>query len=589
MFVIRPQALLAATLCVFLWISAGCRMGFDPSNRCFLGEDCSTSTDSTSDIVPADTPEETTDVQGDTTELIEEDGESVSTCPNETDCDEDNVADDTDNCPNLWNPSQLNWDSDALGDECDPCPFVDQDLTGGLCPGASLAPACDLKGTWIGQEVRFLLNGADPTSMVTSSEHWVFDDQGNWQHTEMGSQGTYTCPSPGILWLQSEDETIEPLILTVDPRQEVAAGHSINPTGRVESGNWSAFVRAGKAPASAEDTLVVAESAGKPGSDTVANWKVVGVGGTDVGTAPIIDISGTLTVLSPVIDSPDPRGSVQGALSLYWPTGGPEPLALQLKEHPDLGTSTFTERADGQVVLTLWVTNVLKPDTFIQLEMTGQTNLSRDIVVLTGFIPALEVSYTVRMMLVRQGPPPTALSPQTSIVLTGSGPSASIRGLLPQGATIDAPAGLVVHPSDAATPISGRQPSISAVSLTQDGQVVIVPTEGAAYPLGTTQELAGHRVCMDWVPSGALALTTVCNGDVPETPCLPAHHCTLRLGLAFPSPPTAANFANDYDLDGVGSAQLDGCTEVGNPNKSTLWDTCPCLLTPGNPDLCEAN
>ncbi len=587
MFVIRPQTLLAATLCVFLWLTSGCRMGFDPTNRCFLGEDCSTPSDSTTDIVPVDTPDVPEDT--DAAELIDEDGERVSPCPNETDCDEDNVADDTDNCPNTWNPSQLNWDSDALGDECDPCPFVDQGLTGGLCPGPSLAPTCDLAGTWVGHEVRFPLNEDGPTSVFTSSGHWEFDAQGNWQHAEAATLGTYTCPSPGILWLQSEDETVEPFILTVDPRQEVAAGQSINPTGRAESGNWSVFVRAGKALPGTADTLMIAESTGKPGSDTITQWKVVGIGGTNEGTVPIMDISGSLTVLSPPADSPDAQGSVQGTLTLLWPEGDTNPVALQLKEHPDLGTSTLTERADGHVVLTLWVTNVLKPDTFIALEMTGQTNLSRDIVVLDGDIPALAISYTVRMVLVRQGSSPLTLAPQTPIVLTGSGPSASIRGLLPQGATADAPAGLVVHPNDDATPISGRQPSISAVSVMEDGQVVIIPTDPTPYPLGAAQQLAGHRVCIDWVPSGALALATVCMGDVPETPCLPAQHCTMRLGLAFPSPPTAANFANDYDLDGVGSAQLEDCTEVGNPNKSALWDACPCLLLPGNTNLCGSD
>lgn len=57
------------------------------------------------------------------------------------DADLDGVADDKDNCPQDYNPSQANSDGDLLGDACDNCPFVtnpgqedqDGDLIGEAC------------------------------------------------------------------------------------------------------------------------------------------------------------------------------------------------------------------------------------------------------------------------------------------------------------------------------------------------------------------------------------------------------------------------------------------------------------------------
>jgi len=72
--------------------------------------------------------------------------EGCEECDPATDADCDGFDDDTDNCPNVYNPDQLDSDGDGVGDACDNCPNVpnsnqadaDQDGVGDaceLCPG----------------------------------------------------------------------------------------------------------------------------------------------------------------------------------------------------------------------------------------------------------------------------------------------------------------------------------------------------------------------------------------------------------------------------------------------------------------------
>jgi len=77
--------------------------------------------------------------------------EEVPPCDPETDADCDGFDDDTDNCPNVYNPDQLDSDQDGRGDVCDNCPMVanpdqldtDQDGIGDACDNCPTVPNSD--------------------------------------------------------------------------------------------------------------------------------------------------------------------------------------------------------------------------------------------------------------------------------------------------------------------------------------------------------------------------------------------------------------------------------------------------------------
>jgi len=74
--------------------------------------------------------------------------EEVPPCDPATDADCDGFDDETDNCPNVYNPDQLDSDQDGRGDVCDNCPMVanpdqldtDQDGIGDACDNCPSVP-----------------------------------------------------------------------------------------------------------------------------------------------------------------------------------------------------------------------------------------------------------------------------------------------------------------------------------------------------------------------------------------------------------------------------------------------------------------
>ena len=66
----------------------------------------------------------------------------------DSDVDSDGICDEIDNCPDLWNPNQIDSDGDGIGNWCDSCKndaSNDEDLDN-ICSDADNCPAVDNPG-----------------------------------------------------------------------------------------------------------------------------------------------------------------------------------------------------------------------------------------------------------------------------------------------------------------------------------------------------------------------------------------------------------------------------------------------------------
>jgi hypothetical protein len=104
---------------------------------------------------------------------------------NPDDLDGDGVANEKDNCPNVYNPDQADEDGDKIGDVCDDCPEVanpDQADTGEVTAGAladGIGDACDPNPSMPG-DVRALFEPFNDPAEVAA--HWTVQI-GTWNVT----------------------------------------------------------------------------------------------------------------------------------------------------------------------------------------------------------------------------------------------------------------------------------------------------------------------------------------------------------------------------------------------------------------------
>lgn len=97
----------------------------------------------------------------------------VTECDPLTDADCDEVNDDTDNCPNVYNPDQLDTDGDGIGDACDNCvytPNPDQMDSDGDGIGDVCEECADSDGDGICDDVDNCVNTPNPDQMDSDGD-----------------------------------------------------------------------------------------------------------------------------------------------------------------------------------------------------------------------------------------------------------------------------------------------------------------------------------------------------------------------------------------------------------------------------------
>jgi len=556
--------LLAANL---LAVSPGCRLGFEPAAYCFDDQDCDTT-----DATTTDSADGTQDGTDDTVADAQP-PDAATQCTSSEDCDLDGVIEENDNCPGVWNPSQLNWDSDVWGDECDPCPFVDQGLTGGICPGPVLGAACDRSGHWRGTVVS-RLNGV-PTvhvrSALLTSDGSVLPDD--------GTLSAYSCPSPRVLQIHGLQPwnvtgTDAHAVLILDNRHELAAGHLVDSeTGRVVAGTQILLTRVGVIPDGLDpETAMIPEGQVDPNNPNARSWMFRGVGSFPEG-ATGLSLTGQFTQEPASAGQGEPP-SIEGTLVLHH-ANAPEGESFQLKtlDVPE-SDGPFFERPGSQANLMLVVGDA-DGQTVGWLNAAGFTNLSRDFVTMSGTLSLDELELSVGLVLTRNDPDQSFSD--VPLAMIGSGRTHSLRGIVHTAPSSTGASGWVIHPHAMGSEPSSGLLNPGQSSDTDTSPVILLEEPKPAIQLGATDMLQAHHVCISRAPGGHVGVIAVCKtGD--DSSCDRSHDCVASLGVVVPwTTPTAAQ-SSDLDLDGTGSKDLDKCIDKGDTNQSGLWDSCPCLL-----------
>ncbi|HEY4176577.1 MAG TPA: hypothetical protein VGM90_07090 [Kofleriaceae bacterium] len=123
------------------------------------------------------------------------------------DRDNDTIADDIDNCPDVANTAQANEDGDAFGDACDPCPI---DTDNADTDGDGVAASCDPNPGTGGDHI-YLFEGFSGTTLPQSLKSvgtWTFANS-KASSASLGTVANLAFPSGGIT------ETIT-TVVTVD-------------------------------------------------------------------------------------------------------------------------------------------------------------------------------------------------------------------------------------------------------------------------------------------------------------------------------------------------------------------------------------
>jgi len=127
---------------------------------------------------------------------------SLTGCISESDVDSDDVADKKDNCPDIFNPEQLDYDEDEVGDLCD----LDDDNDGFLDANDShpldFDENTDLDGDGIGDNSDEDIDG---DGVENSEDHYPYDSNEKWDTDLDGIPNGVDNDDDGDGWNDSVD------------------------------------------------------------------------------------------------------------------------------------------------------------------------------------------------------------------------------------------------------------------------------------------------------------------------------------------------------------------------------------------------
>lgn len=581
------RAPLLPLISIALLTLGGCAFDFSLDDRCFAGEDCGASSDTeppddggpdgTEASNPGDAPNPTdvTDTPETTEPTDAPDGDTVEP-------DDGDGVGEGDNCPTVFNPSQLDQDLDGTGDECDPCPFS---ATEPPCYGQAGFHATDIVGVWSGYVAARNSGGLQilAQTQITFASNMTYSKS-------VAEIATFELTADGVLHLQAFEfagGAKRNAVMLVDPSRELAVGHLVE---KPEAG------KTGNATPATMIVLVRRRNYGKLGPDdrvletlrpfdtTPRGWRMYGLTEGNEGvrglqaafvTTPGEDSEGKPAMLVGSHNSADQTG-------VAYVTENGKVIGENPQNPLEKPPTSLTFDPGGRMYETPSGFHADVPMTVIggsqvTASFQGFVSFSGRFAVV-GWNVAVGGIANAGMLLLSEASDKPVLEEdeedprQTRWGIIGAHPDGSMRGFTPEGIHNGSPLGVMFHRADGTVAVSQNGMMNSVL-----GDDFIGMDQGETYLLAPDSLVPQPRICIRPIPGYHYGLAVACKhlGAGKDEGCRVFDGCWMPLGVAIP---LNGKFGqNDYDLDGQDSGTVTKCKAQGDTG-----DVCPCTIFPGS-------